>query len=124
MDAWLFRILRNSWIDMVQSRRSEGHTTDIDEAFDLPGTAGPDTVENRLLLGRALQAIHELPDEQREVLLLVCVEELSYREAADILEVPIGTVMSRLARARKQLGTFLGINSKPARSDRKRDAND
>ena len=99
MDAWLFRILRNSWIDMVRRRQGEGQSVDIDEAYDLPGTSGPDTVENRLLLGRTLKAIHELPEDQREVLLLVCVEELSYREAAEVLEVPIGTVMSRLARA-------------------------
>ena len=123
-DAWLFRILRNSWIDMVRRKCGEGQSIDIDEAFDLPGEAGPETVENRLLLGRTLKAIHELSEEQREVLLLVCVEEFSYKEAAEVLEVPIGTVMSRLARARKQLATLLGINSDPVRSQGKRDAND
>ncbi len=124
MDAWLFRILRNSWIDMVRRKRGEGQSIDIDEAFDLPGDVGTDTVENRLLLGRTLKAIHELSEDQREVLLLVCVEELSYKEAAEVLEVPIGTVMSRLARARKQLADLLGINSESMRSQGKRDAND
>lgn len=124
MDAWLFRILRNSWIDMVRRKRGEGQSIDIDEAFDLPGDVGTDTVENRLLLGRTLKAIHELSEDQREVLLLVCVEELSYKEAAEVLEVPIGTVMSRLARARKQLADLLGINSESVRSQGKRDAHD
>ncbi len=124
MDAWLFRILRNSWIDMVRRKRGEGQSIDIDDAYDLPGAAGAETVENRLLLDRTLKAIHELPEEQREVLLLVCVEELSYKETAEVLDVPIGTVMSRLARARKQLAALLGINGDSARSQGKRDANE
>ncbi len=123
MDAWLFRILRNSWIDMVRRRRGEGQTVDVEEVFDLSGTDGTQDMENRLLLERTLSAIQDLPDEQREVLLLVCVEELSYRETADVLEVPIGTVMSRLARGRKQLAAVLGIKSDVARSAPKRDAN-
>ena len=58
---------------------------------------------DRMMLQDVLRAVDALPDEQREVLLLVCVEELSYREAAEVLDVPIGTVMSRLARARRRL---------------------
>uniref|UniRef100_UPI00313A8BC2 sigma factor-like helix-turn-helix DNA-binding protein n=1 Tax=Inquilinus sp. OTU3971 TaxID=3043855 RepID=UPI00313A8BC2 len=56
-------------------------------------------------------------DEQREVLFLVCVEDLSYREAADVLGIPIGTVMSRLARARKNLAEAAGMNPGPSRSE-------
>lgn len=123
MDAWLFRILRNSWIDMARRRRSEGETVDIDEVYDLSGSEGNREMENRLLLDRTLKAIQSLAEEQREVLMLVCVEELSYRETAEILEVPIGTVMSRLARARKQLAMDLGIKGDEPRSDNKRDAN-
>ncbi len=118
MDAWLFRILRNSWIDMVRKRKNEGQSIDIDEAYDVPGQAGHDDAETRLLLAQTLEAVHALPDEQRELLLLVCVEELSYKETAEVLDIPIGTVMSRLARARKQLGEQLGINRDPVRSGR------
>jgi RNA polymerase sigma-70 factor (ECF subfamily) len=52
-----------------------------------------------------------LPDEQRAVLSLVCVEDLSYREAAEALSIPLGTVMSRLARARKALAAEMGLNA-------------
>ncbi len=60
--------------------------------------------------------MQKLPEEQREVLVLVCVEELSYRDAADILSIPIGTVMSRLARARKHLAELTGISLGEKRS--------
>lgn len=118
MDAWLFRILRNSWIDLVRRRRNEGQSIDIDEAYDVPGQSGAADADTRLLLAQTLEAIHALPDDQRELMLLVCVEELSYRETADVLGIPIGTVMSRLARARKHLGEQLGINRDPLRSDK------
>lgn len=64
--------------------------------------------ETRLLLAKAREAIAALPPESREVVVLVCVEELSYREAAQVLEVPVGTVMSRLSRARVKLARALG----------------
>ncbi|MCR9137327.1 MAG: RNA polymerase sigma factor [Alphaproteobacteria bacterium] len=118
MDAWLFRILRNSWIDLVRKRKNEGQPVDIDDAYDLPGQAGAEDADTRLMLAQTLETIHALPDEQREVLLLVCVEELSYKETADILDIPIGTVMSRLARARKHIGEQLGINRDPPRSNK------
>ncbi|MGO4838861.1 RNA polymerase sigma factor, partial [Rhizobiaceae sp. 2RAB30] len=70
----------------------------------------------RLTLKSVATAIDELPDEQREVLLLVCVEDLSYKEAAEVLSIPIGTVMSRLARARKNLAEAAGINAVDGRS--------
>jgi RNA polymerase sigma-70 factor (ECF subfamily) len=60
------------------------------------------------MLAKAREAIAALPPESREVVVLVCVEELSYREAAEILEVPVGTVMSRLSRARVKLAKALG----------------
>ena len=58
-----------------------------------------------------MQAIGRLPAEQRELLLLVCVEELTYRDAAEVLDLPIGTVMSRLARARRKLAEDIGIEA-------------
>jgi RNA polymerase sigma-70 factor (ECF subfamily) len=62
-----------------------------------------DRILSRLTLAEVQRAIAGLPDEQREVLVLVCVEDLAYREAAEVLGVPIGTVMSRLARARRRI---------------------
>lgn len=115
MDAWLFRILRNAWIDGFRRTRAEGVVVDIDAASEVAGEDGVRTGESRLLLDAAGRAIMRLPEEQREVLLLVCVEELSYREASALLDIPIGTVMSRLARARSRLADDLGLNAAASR---------
>jgi RNA polymerase sigma-70 factor (ECF subfamily) len=76
---------------------------DISMQTQLVGDAGEGPILSRLVLSEVQRAIDSLPQEQREVLVLVCAEDLSYREAAEILDVPIGTVMSRLARARRRL---------------------
>jgi RNA polymerase sigma-70 factor, ECF subfamily len=102
-DAWVFRILRNHWIDHLRRARAEGMTEDITTRDQLVGDPGEDPILSRLLLADVRRAIDSMPQEQREVLVLVCVEDLAYREAADVLGVPIGTVMSRLARARRRL---------------------
>ncbi|MXQ10420.1 RNA polymerase sigma factor [Microvirga makkahensis] len=102
-DAWVFRIMRNNWIDHLRRSRTEGMSHDITTRTEIVGDAGEEPILNRLLLAEVQQIIGGMPREQREVLLLVCVEELAYREAAEILGVPVGTVMSRLARARKRL---------------------
>ncbi len=115
-DAWMFRILRNLWIDTVRRRRTAGVQEDITERQDIAGASAEREVEARLTLKSVAKAITELPDEQREVLILVCVEELSYREVAHVLGIPIGTVMSRLARARKNLAALAGITGAHRRS--------
>ncbi|MEM6462150.1 MAG: RNA polymerase sigma factor [Pseudomonadota bacterium] len=119
MDAWLFRILRNSWIDRVRRNRTEGHAVEIDDANALIGQDGQTVTEARLTLDETAKSIAALPDDQREVLLLVCVESLSYREASEVLDVPIGTVMSRLARARKKISEDMGIDAEVKRSNDK-----
>ncbi|MBP2234858.1 RNA polymerase sigma-70 factor (ECF subfamily) [Sinorhizobium kostiense] len=115
-DAWMFRILRNLWIDHLRRQKTAGVQDDISERQDIAGPSGEREAEARLTLKTVTEAIADLPDEQREVLLLVCVEEFSYREAADVLDIPIGTVMSRLARARKNLAEAAGITETSARS--------
>ena len=110
-DAWMFCILRNLWIDRGRQRRSEGLAVDIEEHNELVGSRGDTELQARIDLDRVRQAIERLPDEQREVLMLVCVEELSYRDAAEAIGVPIGTVMSRLARARLKLAEMTGLSS-------------
>ncbi len=120
-DAWIFRIIRNLHIDQLRRLKTAGPQEDVDEKHDLPGAEGEREAHARLELERVQQAIMALPDDQREVLVLVCVEELSYKDAAEALDIPIGTVMSRLARARKKLSENGGINVSPSRSSHIRD---
>lgn len=109
LDAWVFRILRNAWIDGLRKRRGEGVEQPVDEAIHLAGEDGIRVAHASIAANAVIEAMAGLPDEQRRVLTLVCVEELSYREAAEALGVPIGTVMSRLSRARKALAAALGM---------------
>jgi RNA polymerase sigma-70 factor, ECF subfamily len=114
-DAWLFRILRNGWIDQVRRNRTMGPTDDVYEREDLTGVQGVADMEAKLTLQKVWAIIGELPEDQREVLLLVCVEGLSYKEAADVLGIPVGTVMSRLSRARIKVAGEAGIDGGVAR---------
>ena len=102
-DAWMFRILRNHWIDGVRHNSVEDEYADLATGGDALTPATESQLLDHLTLNKVKEAIAQLPTEQREVLMLVCVEDLSYRAAADALEIPIGTVMSRLARARRRL---------------------
>ncbi|GGE54945.1 DNA-directed RNA polymerase sigma-70 factor [Agaricicola taiwanensis] len=103
IDAWMFRIIRNIWIDELRRKRTTGPVEDVEARHDLVGDTGEARAMDRLTLQDVRQAIDRLPPEQREVLVLVCVEDMSYREAAEILGLPVGTVMSRLARARQRV---------------------
>ncbi|MCV3736957.1 RNA polymerase sigma factor [Rhizobium sp. TRM96647] len=115
-DAWMFRILRNLWIDHLRRAKTAGPHQELDEAGDILGPDGQVVSHARLDLLEVTAALMKLPEEQREVLVLVCVEDLSYRETADVLSIPIGTVMSRLARARKNLARLTGIDAGDERS--------
>ncbi len=108
LDAWMFRILRTGWIDRVRfnARRPSVSDPEALEALSDAGL-GAREAEARLTLARVRGAMDGLPPEQREVLALVGIEGLSYREAADTLGIPIGTVMSRLGRARARLGAMI-----------------
>lgn len=103
LESWMFRIMQNLWIDELRARRSRGQR---DADFDLDviaGADGPKAMDARMALQETLAAVMALPEDQRAVILLVAVEGLSYRDAAEVLDVPIGTVMSRLSRARMTL---------------------
>jgi RNA polymerase sigma-70 factor (ECF subfamily) len=106
----MFRIMRNLWIDMIRKDRSRGQEQDIDDSHWIVGEDGVKATEMRSEANAVESAILRLSEEQRSVLMLVCVEELSYRDAAGVLGVPIGTVMSRLARARRNLADDLGLS--------------
>ena len=82
----------------------------------MPSMDGNAAVEASLTLAKVRSEIERLPEEQREIVFLVCIEDLSYREAAAILGVPAGTVMSRLSRARLHLRQAAGIESDTERS--------
>ena len=116
MDSWLFRIMRNAFIDMIRARR-EAQPLDDAAADTLMGEDGRTVTESRLHLAEVQRAMTGLPEEQRIVLMLVCVEGMRYREVADALDIPEGTVMSRLSRARLTLARLL--NTLPEAAPRK-----
>lgn len=107
--AWLFAILRNLFIDRYRVARRRGEPAQLDEI----STALPPMQEAMLGVGDILAALDRLPEEQRSLLLLVGVEDLSYEEAAKVLGVPIGTIMSRLSRARERLRKTLETGRAP-----------
>ena len=99
MRAWLFGIMHNLRVD--QLRRPSLSTQSIEEDdFEVPTRA---TQTDELELRDLESALGHLPDEQREILLLVALEEMSYAEIAAVLGIPVGTVMSRLSRGRERL---------------------
>lgn len=106
LDSWMFRIIRNTWIDTLRARR-ETVSQDSEGMEDLVGEDGRRTAEARLHLAEVRRAMDDLPEEQRIVLMLVCVEGMRYREVAEALDIPDGTVMSRLSRARLALAEKL-----------------
>jgi RNA polymerase sigma-70 factor (ECF subfamily) len=113
--AWMFGIMHNLFVDRLRAQRS----TPEDSAGDaLPEAPQRATQSDRLEIVDLDKALQRLPPEQREVLLLVAVEELTYREVATALGVPIGTVMSRLSRARERLRAELEGSVQPSRMQR------
>jgi RNA polymerase sigma-70 factor (ECF subfamily) len=119
-DAWMFRIIRNLRIDQIRRRRTAGQGEDIADHQEAPGLVEQPDVFHRLELRDVSAAIGRLSHDQREVLVLVCVEDFSYRDTAEILDLPIGTVMSRLARARRNLAIAAGIIDDTDRSSGQR----
>jgi len=105
--SWMFSIVHTTWINEVRSRnvRSRSRQDWNDSIIESVTDPTAQTPENDLMHKQILAAVNNLPDGQREVMLLVAVERFTYKEAAEILEVPIGTVMSRLSRARQTIGT-------------------
>ncbi|MEO7338365.1 MAG: sigma-70 family RNA polymerase sigma factor [Caldimonas sp.] len=98
--AWMFGIMHNLFIDRMRMRRS---TPEDSAGDDVPEGMQRGTQADALELRDLDRLLQRLPHEQREVLLLVAVEEMSYLEVAGVVGVPIGTVMSRLSRARERL---------------------
>ncbi len=104
LDSWLFKIVRNAWIDELRSRGRR------DRMF-LPAEAGENvgdaTLDREADLMSVQSAMAKLPEDQRTAVSLVLVEGLSYKDAAEVLDIPIGTLTSRLARGREALQALL-----------------
>jgi RNA polymerase sigma factor (sigma-70 family) len=105
--AWLLSIVRNCAMSHAASRRRDAENTDVHESI-----AGDERADARAIAAseseRVMRAVASLPVEFREVIVLREVEEMSYKEIGAVVGAPIGTVMSRLARARKRLAELLG----------------
>lgn len=108
LDAWMFAMTRNAWIDETRSRARRGKVFAPEEDGEHIGTDGARVVESRLDAMDMQAALAALPEEQRSAIALVCIEGLAYREAAEAMGVPIGTLTSRLARGREALEKMLG----------------
>lgn len=108
MDSWMYRIMRNAWIDTARSRSRAGQTFVAEDAGAGIGVDGAHEIELQVARGEVDAAMHRLPDEQREAVALVLVEGLAYKEAAMVLDIPIGTLTSRLVRGRQALIAQLG----------------
>ncbi len=102
MDSWMFRIAQNLWIDSLRSRKSRGQTVELETAEQV-SVDGRRAAEARLMVTDTARALSSLPEDQRAAVALVLIDGLSYREAADVLQVPIGTLTSRLSRGREAL---------------------
>ena len=107
LDLWLFRIAKNMWIDQYRSDRAKGQILDLNMDSEKIYDETEASNETKLLVEQVMKQIQLLPDDQRLVLNLVAIEGYSYKDTAKILEIPIGTVMSRLSRARATLASEL-----------------
>jgi len=105
LDHWLFTIIHSIWLNEVRAaryRRGQG----LVDAESVLVTDGIHDIETNITARQVLREVQSLPEAQREAVFLVYVEGLTYREAADVLAVPVGTIMSRLAAARARLAAL------------------
>ena len=114
IDAWLFRILHNTWMDHLRRYKP---TTDLDDIDPLDDKSPENHLSDEQLAHRVQQAVFNLPIPQRQVVTLVDLEGSSYAEVSEILALPIGTVMSRLNRARNTLKkSLIGLKKRDSNS--------
>ncbi len=104
--AWLFAILRNIFISGLRKNANLKITSNVDDLHDGEDAIAPQQ-ETNFSLNLIAEALDKLPEQQREVLVLISLEDMSYRETAEIVGIPIGTVMSRLSRARNHMQQIL-----------------
>ncbi len=107
LDSWVFRIIQTTHIDQIRSQKRRDNYLEVVETQGVNAFDGEAHVQATLTLDKVRRAILNLSDDQRAVVMLVSVEGLSYREAADTLDIPIGTLTSRLVRARNRMMQML-----------------
>lgn len=115
LDRWLLAILHSIWLNEIRSQRvrqGQGFV-DIDEALSVDGEH---IAEQQVLARQVIRQVNALPEAQRETVFLAYVEGLAYKEVAEVLQVPIGTVMSRLASARLKLAQSTGAHASQSNS--------
>jgi len=106
---WCFRICRNLWIDEYRSRKVRQTAANDPELIDSQVTDGTTAIIDSIRLDEVNRAMERLPEQQRAIICLVALEGMSYKDVAQTLEIPLGTVMSRLARARVSLSQQLEL---------------
>jgi RNA polymerase sigma-70 factor (ECF subfamily) len=111
---WAFRICRNIWIDEYRARKVRQRNVYSLEDAEEPAVDGAQAIYDQIALAEVDAAMNKLPDDQRSVIALIAVQGMSYKEVAETLGIPTGTVMSRLARARVALANFLNATSTTA----------
>lgn len=115
LDRWVIRILANQWMDHVRSHVSDENIDDMEQMLSIDEQHSPDSVHGRdEMIERVRNAVMRLPEMQRIVVTLVDLEEFSYKEVATTLDLPIGTIMSRLSRGRQTLRSLLIENNAQA----------
>lgn len=107
LDSWMFRIMQTTWIDELRARERRGQTFVPEEEGEHVGITPNDAQVDAMAVRKA---VARLGDDQRAVVGLVLVEGLAYQEAAEVLGIPVGTLTSRLARAREALQAMLGAS--------------
>jgi len=108
--SWMFGILKNAWLDNLRMRRRRGEVALPDDSGEHPAVS---PVDSNTEMWSVSEAMSKLPEEQRVAVALVLVEGLSYKEAAEVLEIPMGTLTSRLARGRTALAAALEDGTPP-----------
>ena len=108
LDSWMYKITQNCWYDSLRSsgRKAMGEPVDADFG---DGQRWEEGMQAKISLNQTLTALAQMEPAMREVLALVCIEGMSYKQTAEFLDLPQGTVMSRLSRARKQLHHIVGF---------------
>ncbi|MDL2357989.1 MAG: RNA polymerase sigma factor [Pseudomonadota bacterium] len=109
LDSWLFRIIKNAWIDEVRSRIRRERVFAPEAAGEHVGDGSAEAQQQRLAIQKAISL---LSDDHRIVIGLVLVDGLPYQEAADLLDIPVGTLTSRLVRARAALQNLLSDHAR------------
>ncbi len=114
LTKWVFRVCRNLWIDEYRSRKVRQKATQNPDLQEQQTVDGESEIHRQMEIEKVHQAMDSLVDDERCLIALIALQGMSYKEAAETLKIPIGTVMSRLARARRNIVNWLQQHSMPS----------